>query len=144
MSLDGVTSRRKNGRCLDKEGEMPTVTVREYHPESGALLGNASSLNFGRVQSGTHSRVKVLDLAFGDVSNVGNIKLAIVSNGGITVNADPQDADAKGTTANGHFGIIDSSDFNAATALFNSMDLFTYNLKDFRFIKGLNIYKTKV
>lgn len=92
---------------------MPTVTVREYHPTSGALLGNVTTLNFGRVQSGTHSRVKVIDLAFSDAVSVSNIKLAIVSNGSITVNANPQGIDANQTSLNGHFGIEDSFDFNA-------------------------------
>jgi hypothetical protein len=47
-------------------------------------------------------------------SNVGNIKLGIVSNGGITVNSDPQEEDGNGATSNGHFGIESSSDFNAS------------------------------
>ena len=93
---------------------MPTVTVREYNPASGALLSNVTTLNFGRVQSGTSSRVKVIDISFGDITVVGNIKLALISNGGITVNANPQDIDAKNTASNGHFGIEDSYDFNAA------------------------------
>ena len=95
---------------------MPTITSREYHPESGALLGNVSSLNFGGVQSGAHSRVKVIDIAFGEASSVGNIKLGVVSSSGVTVNSDPQDKDTNNATANGRLGIEDSSDFSASKA----------------------------
>jgi hypothetical protein len=82
---------------------MPTFTVREYHPESGALLGNISILDFGKITSGTHSRVKVLDIAFSDVTAVGNIKLGVISNGGISVVTGEQ----------GHFGFLSSPDFNS-------------------------------
>jgi len=95
---------------------MPTITVREYHPESGALLGNISALDFGSVTAGTHSRVKVIDVAFSGASQVGNIKLGIVSNGGITVNSNPQNISADGSAENGYFGIESSADFNASKA----------------------------
>ena len=85
---------------------MPSISVREYHPESGALLGNVSILDFGKITSGTHSRVKVIDIAFNDVSAVGNIKLGIVSNGGISIASGDE----------GHFGIVSSPDFNASVA----------------------------
>jgi len=85
---------------------MPNITVREYHPESGALLGNISILDFGRITSGTHSRVKVIDIAFEDLSSVGNIKLGVISNGGISVT----------TGDDGHFGFVSSSSFSSSTA----------------------------
>jgi|SaaInlV_100m_DNA_2_1039680.scaffolds.fasta_scaffold04245_2 hypothetical protein len=85
---------------------MPNITVREYHPESGELLGNISILDFGGVTSGTHSKVKVLDLSFSDVSSVGNVKLGIVSNGGVSVKSGDD----------GHFGIVSSPTFSAAVA----------------------------
>jgi len=85
---------------------MPSITIREYHPESGALLGNVAILDFGRITSGTHSRVKVLDIAFEDVSSVGNIKLGIISNGGISVT----------TGEEGHFGVLSSPDFSSSVA----------------------------
>lgn len=85
---------------------MPSITVREYHPESGALLGNISILDFGKITSGSHSRVKVIDIAFNELESVGNIKLGIIANGGVTVtNGDV-----------GHFGITTSSDFNSSLA----------------------------
>lgn len=85
---------------------MPSITIREYHSESGALLGNVSILDFGRITSGTHSRVKVIDIAFEDISAVGNIKLGIISNGGISVTSGSE----------GHFGIVSSPDFNSSVA----------------------------
>jgi hypothetical protein len=85
---------------------MPSITIREYHPESGALLGNVSILDFGRITSGTHSRVKVIDVAFEDVSAVGNIKLGIISNGGVSVTSGDE----------GHFGVVSSPDFSASVA----------------------------
>jgi len=85
---------------------MPSITVREYHNESGALLGNVSILDFGRITSGTHSRVKVIDIAFDDVSAVGNIKLGVISNGGISVTSGDD----------GHFGIETSPDFSSSVA----------------------------
>ena len=45
---------------------MPSITVREYNPESGALLGNVSSLKFGKIPAGTRTNVKVIDIAFGE------------------------------------------------------------------------------
>ena len=85
---------------------MPSISVREYHPESGALLGNVSVLDFGKITSGTHSRVKVLDIAFQDASSVGNIKLGVISNGGISVTSGDE----------GHFGIVTSSTFSASVS----------------------------
>jgi hypothetical protein len=89
---------------------MPSITVREYNPESGALLGNISVINYGKIAAGMHSRVKVLDIAFEGVTSVGNIKLGIVSNGGLIVNTNPTDiqpsgSDGAGSAGNGYFGI---------------------------------------
>lgn len=85
---------------------MPTFTIREYHPESGALLNNIQTLDFGTVGSGSHSRVKVIDIAFEGAANVGNIKIGLVSAGGLTVSASGAE----------HFGITDSPTFNASLA----------------------------
>jgi len=94
----------------------PSITVREYNPESGALLGNISTLNFGRITAGTHSRVKVIDIAFSEITAVGNIKLGLISSGGLTVNANPLSIDADGSASNGHFGIESGSAFNSSKA----------------------------
>ena len=96
---------------------MPSVTFREYNPENGALLGNISTLKFGEFLRGTHSRVKVLDIAFGGVTAVTNIKLGLITSGGITVNSEPTDIGADGSAANGHFGIETSSSFISSKAL---------------------------
>ena len=85
---------------------MPTRTIREYHPESGALLGNVSTLDFGTVTAGSHSRVKVIDIVVDGVSSIGNVKLGLVSTGGITVTASGVD----------HFGIESSAAFSASKA----------------------------
>lgn len=93
---------------------MPSITVREFHPESGALLSNITTLKFGRVSSGTHTRVKVIDVAFDDVTSVGNVKIGLVSNAGITVNADPQGIGSDGSSSTGNFGIENTASFDAA------------------------------
>jgi len=93
-----------------------SITVREYHPDSGALLGNISTIKFGRVAAGTTSQVKVIDIAFSEVTQVGNIKLGLTSAGGVTVNANPTDIAADGSAGNGHFGIENSAEFNSTKA----------------------------
>ena len=95
---------------------LPNMIVREYHPETGSLLGNVTNLSFGRVTKGTHSRVKVIDLAFDSATNVGNLKIGLIADAGVTVNADPQGLEDDGSSSNGHFGIQSSLDFNASTA----------------------------
>lgn len=95
---------------------MPNITIREYHPESGALLGNVSILDFGKITAGSHSRVKVIDVVFDGVSSVGNIKLGIVSNGSIVVNESPTGLASDGSSSNGHFGIESSLTFSASKA----------------------------
>lgn len=95
---------------------MARIQVREYHPESGALLDNVSTLQFSKVSSGTHSRVKVIDVAFTDVTVVGSIKLGLIANGGLVVNVSPTDLAADGSAGNGNFGIESSSVFDETTA----------------------------
>ena len=90
---------------------MPTVTLREYNPESGALLGNVTTFKFGRVSSGTSTRVKVIDIAFTDATYIGNLKLGLIANAGITVNADPN-----GSASNGNFGIEVTPSFDSSKA----------------------------
>lgn len=95
---------------------MANITIREYHPSSGALLGNVSVLSFGKITAGTKSSVKVIDIAFTDVTDVGNIKLGLISSGGLTVNASPTNIAADGSASNGHFGIEYSSAFDGSKA----------------------------
>jgi len=92
----------------------PSIAVREYHPESGALMGNVSSLSFGKVNNGMHSRVKVIDVSFNNVNAVGNIKIGLISSGGLTVNTSPQNIGADGSSSNGYFGIEYGKTFDSS------------------------------
>lgn len=105
-----------NALIKEVEVNMPNITIREYHPESGALLGNVSVLDFGKITAGSHSRPKVIDVVFDGVSSVGNIKVGIVSNGSIIVNEDPTGVNSDGSSSNGHFGIESSSSFSGSKA----------------------------
>ena len=95
---------------------MPSVTIREYNPTTGALIGNISAFSFGRLSSGTTSSVKVIDFAFTGVSSVQNVKLGITSSGGLTVNEQPTGIGADGSSENGLFGIEHSQSFDPTTA----------------------------
>lgn len=99
-----------------KGENMASITVREYNSESGVVLGSVSTLNFGKITAGTHSRVKVIDIAFGEVTLVGNIKLGIISNGGLTVNNSPTDIGSDGSAGNGYFGIESTAAFDSTKA----------------------------
>lgn len=95
---------------------MPSVTIREYNPTTGALIGNISSLSFGRVSTGTTSPVKVVDFAFTGVSVVRNVKLGLTSSGDLTVNDGPINITSDGSSENGLFGIEHSSSFSPVIA----------------------------
>ncbi len=95
---------------------MAILTVREYNPSRGSCFGNISTLNFGRITAGTKSAVKVIDIAFSDVTEVGNIKIGLISSGGLTVNSNPSDISVDGSSGNGNFGIEYSSSFDSAKA----------------------------
>ncbi|MEY2703687.1 MAG: hypothetical protein RLY43_2326 [Bacteroidota bacterium] len=95
---------------------VPNIQFREYNPETGALLNNVSSLSFGRVTKGTHSRVKVVDIAFDNATAVGNLRVGLIADAGVTVNSDPQGFESDGTASNGHFGIEYSESFDATKA----------------------------
>ena len=95
---------------------MPSLTIREYSPDGGALLSNISTLNFGRITAGTTSATKVIDVAFSEVTNVGNIRLGLISSGGLTVNENPANIAADGSSSTGHFGVESSSVFDSSKA----------------------------
>ena len=90
---------------------MPKATIREYHPTSGAFLGNVTMFGFGKSEAGTHVGVRVFDIAFDGASVVNNIKLGLVSSGNITANEGPINVNPDGTSSNGHFGIETASVF---------------------------------
>ena len=95
---------------------MPSLTVRLYNGESGDLLSNISTLSFGRITAGTHSRVMVMDIAFSGVTEVSNIKLGLISSGGLIVNTNPSGIGPDGTSSNGYFGIQSSASFDSSIA----------------------------
>ena len=96
---------------------MSSITIREYNPSSGALLGTVSTLSFGKISSGAHSRVRVFDIAFGDLeelSVVSNLKIGLISNAQIVVNTDPVTIYNDGSSEYGHFGIVSSKNFDSS------------------------------
>ena len=95
---------------------MPSVTTREFNPTTGALTGNISSLNFGKVLAGSHTAVKVIDFAFTGVTNVSNIKLGIVSST-LDVNNTPADIQRDGSSSNGRFGAMHTESFDKSLSL---------------------------
>jgi hypothetical protein len=98
---------------------MSSVTIREYNPSTGALLGTVSTLSFGKISSGAHSRVRVFDIAFGDLSEgseITNLKIGLISNANIVVNTNPGTIYDDQSSQNGHFGIMSSLDFDASIA----------------------------
>jgi len=94
---------------------MPAVTTREYSPSTGALIGNISSLNFGKLVVGTHTSVKVLDFAFTGITSVSNIKVGITGST-LDVNSDPDTPALDGSTSNGRFGIMHTDAFDSVLA----------------------------
>ena len=97
---------------------MPTIVTREYNPSTGALIGNVSQLAFGRTPVGSHTPIKVIDFAFSGVSSVDNVKVGLMSDGGITVNPSPPTGiDTDGSSSNGNFGIEHSTSFEVKTSL---------------------------
>lgn len=94
---------------------MPSITTREYNPTTGALIGNVSSLNFGKLVVGTHSPVKVFDFAFTGVVGVANIRLGITSST-LDVNPSPEDIADDGSSSNGRFGVMHTDAFDTTLA----------------------------
>ena len=95
---------------------MATISIREYNPNSGSLLGNVSVLSYGKITAGTRSSVKCLDIAFTDITNVSNLKLGLISSGNLTVNSNPTDISPDGSSSNGYFGIETTNAFDASKA----------------------------
>ena len=96
---------------------LPEIVIREYDSETGALVSNMSALAFGRVTKGAHSRVKVVDISFTNITSVGNLQLGLIGNAGVNVSA--SDAGVvydDGSVANGYFGIQSSIEFDATIA----------------------------
>jgi len=92
---------------------MPTLTIQEFNPSSGSLLGNISVLSYGKITSGTHSRVLCISIAFSDVTNIGSLKIGIISSAGLIVNNSPTDIAPDGTSSSGYFGIESSATWDS-------------------------------
>jgi hypothetical protein len=95
---------------------MPSITVRQYNSQSGALLSNISTINFGRITAGTTSRVAVIDIAFSGITEVANIKVGLISSGGLIVNTNPSDINPDGSSSSGYFGIESTAVFDSDKA----------------------------
>jgi hypothetical protein len=93
----------------------PSVVVREYNSQTGAFVGNVTALNFGNVPVGSHSAVKVIDLAFLNVSSVSNLRIALLSTGNLIATDSPSPlVDCNPVThaaPDGYFGIESSPSF---------------------------------
>ena len=96
---------------------LPEIVIREYDSETGALVSNMSALAFGRITKGAHSRVKVIDIAFTNVTSVGNLQLGLIGSAGINVSAsDVGVVYDDGSVDNGSFGVQSSVEFDATIA----------------------------
>jgi hypothetical protein len=94
----------------------PSITISEYHNETGALLNNVSNLSFGKITKGTHSRIKVIKIAFSNITSVGNLKLGLIADAGITTNSEDGIVYEDGSMDIGHFGVVSSSNFDSSIA----------------------------
>ena len=92
---------------------MANIIIREYNPSTGAFITNTSSLSFGRIVAGTHSPIKVIDFSFTGVTSISNVKLGLVSTGGIDVNdGSTGTVYADGSAELGNLGIQHDTAFN--------------------------------
>lgn len=88
-----------------------TMHVREYNPTTGRLVGNVSSINFGNVNIGEFSAVKVLDIVVSDATLISNVSIEIRNSSTVAVNASPVGIAADGSASNGNFGVETSNSF---------------------------------
>jgi hypothetical protein len=94
-----------------------SIVVREYNPTTGNLIGNINALQFGNVNIGEVSPVKVIDLVVPEVSFISNVRLVISSSDLLVVNDSPVDIGADGSSGNGNFGIETSEQFISRNTL---------------------------
>ena len=95
---------------------MATITFREYNPATGEFLGNISALQFGKIPSGAHSRIKLIDIAFTGVEEVSNVKIGLINDGGLGANPSPTGINSDGSAANGKLGILHTPEINTQIA----------------------------
>jgi len=94
-----------------------TAVWREYNPSTGNLIGTVTSFDFGNINIGEFSGVKVFDVYVPSVSYISNVEIEIIQSPNITVNASPVDIHADGTAGNGNFGIELASNFVSRNTL---------------------------
>jgi len=94
-----------------------TMHVREYNPTTGRLVGNVSAINFGNVNIGEFSPVKVLDLVVQNASLISNVSIEIRNSTSVPVNASPVGIAADGSSSNGNFGVETSDSFVSRNTL---------------------------
>lgn len=94
-----------------------SIVIREYNPTTGSLIGVVSNFNFGNINLGIFSSVRVFDVYVPDVSAISNVSLSITSSPKIIVNDSPIDIGADGSAGNGNFGIETSSAFVSRNTL---------------------------
>ena len=94
----------------------PSITVRQYNPDSGSLLGNVSTISFGKITAGTMSKIVCLDVAFSGITEVSNIKLGLTSSGGLNVSSNASDTSTNddGSVSRGYFGIESTASFDSS------------------------------
>ena len=95
-----------------------SLTIRQYNPDSGALLSNVSQISFGKITAGTRSKVVCIDIAFSEVTEVSNLKLGLISSGGLNVTSSASDTsnNLDGSSTRGFFGIQTSASFDSSIA----------------------------
>ncbi len=94
-----------------------TAVWREYNPSTGNLLGTVTGFDFGNINIGEFSSVKVYDIYVPSVSYITNVRVEIVASPQIVVNASPVDISSDGTAGNGNFGIEIAEDFVSRNTL---------------------------
>jgi hypothetical protein len=93
------------------------VTVREYNPTTGNLIGNTNSLKFGNINVGEVSPVRVVDMTVSGASFMSNVRLAITSADLVPVNDSPIDIGSDNSAGNGNFGVESSTTFLSRNTL---------------------------
>ena len=99
---------------------------REYNPYTGNLLGTINSFEFGNINIGNFSPVRVFDIYVPNVTQISTVTLQITSSPQIVVNDAPIDIRADGTAGNGNFGIEISETFisrNTLTRFFAGLSM---------------------
>ena len=94
------------------------ITIRQYNPDTGALLSNVNTISFGKIVGGTTSKTAVIDIAFSEVTEVSDISLGLINSGGLTVasNASDTSNNSDGSSTKGYFGIVSSAAFDSSIA----------------------------